>query len=56
MNISDFFGLLIYDFQGVFMVRFHLAPAPPKKKRGPAGQRCVHGHIKHMKHMYEAHV
>ena len=26
------------------------------KKQGPAGQRCVHGHIKHMKHMYEAHV
>ena len=24
-----------------------------KEKQGPAGQRCVHGH---MKHMYEAHV
>ena len=25
-------------------------------KQGPAGQRCVYGHIKHMKHTYEAHV
>ena len=25
-------------------------------EQGPAGQRCVHGHIKHMKHMYEAHL
>ncbi len=24
-------------------------------KQGPAGQRCVHGHNKQMKHMYEAH-
>ena len=26
------------------------------REQGPAGQRCVHGHIKHMKHMYEAHI
>ena len=40
----------------VILQQFVIEAVPVEKKQGPAGQRCVHGNIKHMKHMYEAHV
>ena len=46
-----FHPLLAAQISG-WRARCHIEMKGRIKKQGPAGQRCVHGHIKHMKHMY----